>query len=216
MRAVIFAGGPGIDPGRVASIAESCDLVIAADSGANIAAFCGIIPDRIVGDLDSIAPETREFMEGKNVPFEVYPAEKDMTDTELCLKDIPSDAQTTIVCSFSGRPDHALSIMMLAVKAHAEGRDITLTDGVNDFIPMCGPDEICISGLQNPDSLAISLIPFTEVKGVTTEGLYYKLENSDLVPGSSLSVSNKVGKDTDSFRISVKHGKLGVMIVPTI
>ena len=216
MRAVIFAGGPGIDPGRVASIAESCDLVIAADCGANVAASCGIIPDRIVGDLDSIAPETREFMEGKNVPFEGYPSEKDMTDTEIALRDIPSDAQTTIVCSFSGRPDHSLSIMMLAVKAHAEGRDITLTDGVNDFIPMSGPDEICISGLQNPDSLAISLIPFTEVKGVTTEGLYYKLEDSDLIPGSSLTVSNKVGKDTDSFRISVKHGKLGVMIVPSV
>ena len=214
MRAIIFAGGPGIDPERVASIAESCDLVIAADSGANVAAACGIVPDRIVGDLDSIDPETRAFMEGKNVPFEVYPSEKDMTDTEICVKDLPKDAQITVVCSFYGRPDHALSIMMLAIREHAEGRDITLTDGINDFIPMCGPDEIGIEGIQDPESLVVSIIPFTEVKGITTEGLYYKLDNSDLTPGSSFSMSNKVGKDSDSFRISVKHGKLGVMIVP--
>lgn len=214
MRAIVFAGGPGIDPERVASIADSCDLVIAADSGANVAAACGIVPDRIVGDLDSIDPETRAFMEGKNVPFEVYPSEKDMTDTEICVKDLPKDAQITVVCSFYGRPDHALSIMMLAIREHAEGRDITLTDGINDFIPMCGPDEIGIEGIQDPESLVVSIIPFTEVKGITTEGLYYKLDNSDLTPGSSFSISNKVGKDSDSFRISVKHGKLGVMIVP--
>ena len=214
MRAIIFAGGPGIDPGRVADIASSCDLVLAADSGANIAAACGIVPDRIVGDLDSIDPETRAFMESKNVPFEVYPSEKDMTDTEICVKDLPEDAEITVVCSFYGRPDHALALMMLAIRERANGRDITLTDGVNDFIPMCGPDEISIEGLQDPESLIISLIPFTDVKGVTTDGLYYKLEDSDLTPGSSYSISNRVGKDSDSFRIAVKHGNMGVMIVP--
>ena len=214
MRAVIFAGGPGIDIERAASIASSCDFILAADSGAAVAAACGLVPDKIVGDLDSIDAETRAFMESRKVPFEVYPSEKDMTDTEICVKSLPEDAQITLVCSFSGRPDHALSLMMLAVKEHAEGRDITLTDGVNDFIPMCGPDEISISGLQDPESLVISLIPFTEVKGVTTEGLYYKLEDSDLIPGSSYSVSNRVGKNQDFFRICVKHGKMGVMIVP--
>ena len=214
MRAVVFAGGPGIDPDKASVIASSCDFVIAADSGADVAAACGIVPDKIVGDLDSISSETRAFMESRAVPFEVYPVEKDKTDTEICVDDIPEDAQITIVCSFAGRPDHALSIMMLAVRLHAEGRDITLTDGVNDFIPLCGPDKISIEGIQDPESLVISLIPFTEVKGVTSEGLYYKLDNTDLTPGSSLSVSNKVEQDRDSFTIRVNSGKLGVFIVP--
>ncbi len=214
MRVAVFAGGPGIDVERAASVASSCDLVIAADSGADVAAACGIVPSKVVGDMDSISPETLEFLKRNGVPFEVHPVEKDMTDTELCIKDIPVDDEIVLIGSFSGRPDHALANMMMVIKLHSEGRDITLTDGVNDFIPLCGPDEISISGIQEPYLLAVSLIPFTEVKGVTSEGLYYALEDTDLTPGSSLSVSNRVEQGGNSFRISVKHGKMGVLIVP--
>ena len=77
MRVAVFAGGPGIDTDRVSSIASSCDIVIAADSGADVAAACGIMPSKVVGDMDSIDPDTMEFLKGKRVPFEVYPVEKD-------------------------------------------------------------------------------------------------------------------------------------------
>lgn len=214
MRAVIFAGGPGIDADRVSSIASECDIVIAADSGADIACACGILPQKVIGDFDSIDPQTKEFIKIKNIPVELYPEEKDMTDSEICIKEIPAEAEVTLISSLSGRPDHVLSNMMMAIKMHAEGRDITITDGVNDFIPLNGPDEISISGIQDPEGLAISLIPFTEVKGVTSTGLYYPLEDMDLVPGSSLSVSNKVEQDSDSFSIRINSGKLGVLIVP--
>jgi thiamine pyrophosphokinase len=214
MRAVIFAGGPGIAPDRAASIASECDIILAADGGADIACASGVMPQKVIGDLDSIDPQTVDFLKHKCVPLEQFPTEKDMTDSELCLNEVPDEAEVILICSLSGRPDHVLSNMMMAVKAHAEGRDITLTDGVNDFIPLCGPDEISISGIQNPEDLAISLIPFTEVKGVTSEGLYYKLDDTDLIPGSSLSVSNKVEQGSDSFVIHVNSGKMGVLIVP--
>lgn len=214
MRAVIFAGGPGIDTDRAASIASECDIVIAADSGADIACACGILPQKVIGDFDSIAPQTKEFLKLKDIPVELYPEEKDMTDSEICINEIPPEAEVTLISSLSGRPDHVLSNMMMAIKMHAEGRDITITDGVNDFIPLNGPDEISICGIQDPEGLAISLIPFTEVKGVTSTGLYYPLNGMDLIPGSSLSVSNKVEHDSDTFSIRVNSGKLGVLIVP--
>ena len=214
MRVAVFAGGPGIDTDRASSIASSCDLVIAADSGADVAAACGIMPSKVVGDMDSIDPDTLEFLKGKSVPFEVYPVEKDMTDSEICVSQLPAADEVTLICSLTGRPDHVLSNMMMAIRMHEEGRDITLTDGINDVIRLCGPDSISIGGIQDPGSLAISLIPFTDVKGITSEGLYYKLDDTDLTPGSSLSVSNKVEQGGNSFTISVKHGKLGVLIVP--
>ena len=215
MRVAVFAGGPGIDTDRASSIASSCDIVIAADSGADVAAACGIMPSKVVGDMDSIDPDTMEFLKGKRVPFELYPVEKDMTDSEICVSQLPEEDEVTLICSLTGRPDHVLSNMMMAIRMHEEGRDITLTDGIYDFIPLCGPDSISIDGIQDPDALAISLIPFTDVKGVTSEGLYYKLDDTDLTPGSSLSVSNKVEQGGNSFTITLKHGKLGVLIVPT-
>ncbi|MBR1796643.1 MAG: thiamine diphosphokinase [Clostridiales bacterium] len=213
MRACVFAGGPGIDPQSVGIIAADCDLVIAADSGASVAVECGIIPSRVVGDLDSIDSETLEFLREKGVEFDTYPVEKDMTDSELCLRQIPEEYEIVMICSLSGRPDHVLSNMMVALRLHGEGRDITLTDGVSDFIPMCGKDSISISGLQNSEELVISMIPFTEVKGVSTEGLYYKLDNKDLIPGSSLTVSNRVTQGAESFSISANAGNMGVLIV---
>ena len=214
MRAAVFTGGPGIDPEAVASIASSCDLILAADSGADTALACGIVPTKVIGDMDSISGDTRAYIEEHGIPFEVYPVEKDMTDSELCVNSIPEDAEIVLISSFYGRPDHALSNMLMVIKLHMEGRDITLTDGVNDFIPLCGEDEISVEGIQDPERLCISLIPFADAAGVTTGGLYYKLDNADLVTGSSFSVSNRLEDGCDSFKVSMRSGKMGVLIVP--
>ena len=80
---------------------------------------------------------------------------------------------------------------------------------------MAGSDELSIEGVQEPESLVVSLIPFTDVTGVTTEGLYYKLNDANLTSGSSFSVSNKIEDGRDFFSIKIKDGKLGVMIAPS-
>ena len=61
MKATIFAGGKAIGKlEEVAKRAREADAVIAADGGANVAYRAGIIPDVIVGDMDSIRPEVLE------------------------------------------------------------------------------------------------------------------------------------------------------------
>ena len=214
MRAAVFAGGPSVDTGRAGQIASSCDVIYAADSGADTAIASGLIPDKLFGDMDSVSPETLLFLKEKGVDTEVFPVEKDMTDSEICVRALPEDSEIILIGSFAGRPDHMMSNIMMAVKLHSEGRDITLTDGVSDFIPLCGPDEIRISGIQEPEGLKISIIPFSEVKGVTTEGLYYELKDASLNPGSSFSVSNKIKDGSDSFFIGIEEGKAGVVITP--
>ncbi|MEG3071682.1 MAG: hypothetical protein RQM92_13355 [Candidatus Syntrophopropionicum ammoniitolerans] len=56
------------------------------DGGARRARQLGIIPDWIVGDMDSISEPDRRFMEEAGVSFELYPAEKDFTDTQIALR----------------------------------------------------------------------------------------------------------------------------------
>ncbi len=213
MRTAVIAGGPGIDKDTVNAVVSSCDIVIAADSGAAVAVSCGIVPQKVTGDMDSLNADIADFLRNRGVEFEVYPVEKDMSDSELCLRSVPEDDEIIWVCSMAGRPDHNLANLMLAVKLHEEGRSITVTDGINDFIPLSGPDEIEFSGVLNDDDLVISLIPFTNVTGVTSEGLYYKLDNKDLVPGSTLSISNKLVEGADSFSVKIKSGNLGVLLV---
>lgn len=215
MKTAVIAGGPGIDKDTVSAVVSSCDSVIAADSGAAVAIAIGIVPGKVTGDLDSLNPDMVEYLKNRGVEFEIFPVEKDMSDSELCLRSVPEDDEIIWICSLAGRPDHNIANLMLAIKLHEEGRSITLTDGVNDFIPLSGPDEISVSGILNSRNLAVSLIPFTEVKGVSSEGLYYKLDNTDLIPGSTLSISNRLSDSGDSFTVSIESGNLGVMIVRT-
>lgn len=44
-----------------------------------------IMPDYILGDLDSVEEEKINFYKNKGAKFEKFPSKKDETDTELCL-----------------------------------------------------------------------------------------------------------------------------------
>ncbi|MCQ2483095.1 MAG: thiamine diphosphokinase [Clostridia bacterium] len=212
MRTLVIAGGPNINP-CVASIAASCDKVLCADSGADFAVINGIHIDRVIGDMDSISRDATDFLDMKNVPIEVYPPEKDMTDTELVLRSIEKESEVVLACSLTGRIDHVMANLNLILKLHEEGYDITATDGITDVIPMCGKETISLKGVDNPKTAVISLVLNRgDVNGVTTEGLYYKLDRADLKFGSSFSISNKLMPDTDSFSVTVEKGSMLVVI----
>ncbi len=212
MRTLVIAGGPNINS-CIASIAASCDKVLCADSGADFAVINGINIDCVIGDMDSISRETSDYLDIKNIPIEVYPPEKDMTDTELVLRSVDKNGEIILACSLTGRIDHVMANMNLILKLHEEGYDITATDGITDVIPMCGKETVSLKGIDNPESAVVSLILNKgDVKGVTTEGLYYQLDKADLSFGSSFTVSNKLMPNNDSFSVTVEEGSLLVVI----
>ncbi|WP_443110836.1 hypothetical protein [Caloramator sp. mosi_1] len=45
----------------------------------------GVIPNIIIGDLDSIDKKVYEYFLEKGVKIVSYPKEKDFSDTELCI-----------------------------------------------------------------------------------------------------------------------------------
>ncbi len=67
------------DPNLVPSLlftAETADLIIAADSGARHLKGSGYLPHVIVGDMDSIDPDTLEFFQTNNVLIQSHPRRK--------------------------------------------------------------------------------------------------------------------------------------------
>ncbi len=215
MRTVVIAGGPDISVEFLRNEIVAGDYVICADSGVDYAMAAEIIPSRIVGDLDSISDEGKRFIDSRRIPLEVFPVEKDMTDAELALRSIPVEDEILLVCSLTGRIDHVTANINLAMNLHSEGYNLTVTDGVSHIIPMCGEEEIEINGI-NSNQITVSLIPYdVKVSGVTTEGLYYSLNDADILWGNTFPVSNKLIEGGTSFKISVKVGKLGVFVVPT-
>lgn len=217
MIVAVIAGGPDVDPRVAFEIAQGADKIVCADSGADIALKAGLKIDKVLGDLDSISPDARTYLEEHKIPVEVYPVQKDMTDTELVLRELSKDDEIRLICSLAGRPDHMIANIMLLIKLKSEGYDITLTDGISDVIPLVGPGSISVEGLVTDGPLNISLIPVDfagDVTGVTTTGLFYELSDATLHAGSTFSVSNTMKEGEDSFEITVESGRMAVIITP--
>ena len=61
------------------------ELIIAVDGGANHLYRLGIMPNYILGDLDSIDDDIRSYYEASDVVFKKFPTKKDETDAELAV-----------------------------------------------------------------------------------------------------------------------------------
>ncbi len=217
MRSVIVTGGPLKEAaaGLIKKLTGTEDsFLIACDGGCDFLARHDIVPDMVVGDMDSISDEGLEFIENHDVFIERYPVEKDWTDTEIALNKTEG-SEVFLIAPVSGRIDHVIANVQLVLKLRGEGRQITMTDGITYCYPLCGEDsvEIDVSGFDEP--VAVSLIPWdfgSTVRGVTTKGLYYPLEDHDLVAGSSFSFSNHPVSKNGPISITIRDGRLFAVV----
>ena len=85
MRAAIFLNGSPDPPGLIRKVAGRADLVVAADGGARHALEAGVIPDLVVGDMDSLGDELALEAERRGASLERHPASKDKMDGHLAV-----------------------------------------------------------------------------------------------------------------------------------
>ncbi|MFN6991106.1 MAG: thiamine diphosphokinase [Fervidobacterium sp.] len=141
------------------------ELIIAADGGAEELRRRNILPDVILGDMDSISDSTLEFFEDKEVRIQVYPHEKDETDLELAIAYAYKHGADEIeILNWHGeRIDMILAMIGLMsryknITAVSENCEIgVLTEGTHypkaivgemwSFLPLCEAD-FTISGFK--------------------------------------------------------------------
>ena len=219
---LIVTGGPLPDKAadliKHYSDSREDTVIIGCDGGCDFLARHGIIPGMALGDMDSITDAGLKFIESNNVFTERYPVEKDWTDTEIALDKTGSD-DVIIVTPDSGRLDHLIANLQLVLKERAQGKQIIFTDGITFCYPLSGEDSVEVDIRDFDYPLSVSLIPWnfgSDVKGVTTKGLYYALENHDLTAGVTFSFSNKPAKDADKISVSIKSGLLLVVVTKNV
>ncbi|HEX5915952.1 MAG TPA: hypothetical protein VFY54_22835, partial [Rubrobacter sp.] len=76
MRAAIFLNGSPDSAGLLRRVAGRADLVIAADGGARYALEAGVVPDLVVGDMDSLGEELAREVERRGASLERHPVRK--------------------------------------------------------------------------------------------------------------------------------------------
>lgn len=204
---LIFAGGDSpID--SLADELPEADLIIAADSGYDLAIQAGFAVDVLVGDMDSI--ET-EVIPG-HVIVERHPTDKDSTDLELALARVMDDRPQRIVVvgGAGGRVDHELAVAgLLCSDRWARVEEI-------DWVTDRGWSYV-IRGrriLHGDIGRIISLIPMGgRVTGVETKGLRWNLRDASMEPGTTWGVSNEFDGPVADVRIG-SGCLLGVVPAP--
>lgn len=188
MNCIIIASGNLLCTPRIKRLLKEADLIIAADGGATHLKQMNIAPHVIIGDMDSIHPDTRCFFEKNLIPIIPHPSRKNQTDTDLCIEfAIKKGATTITMLGVTGhRLDHTLANIFLLRKLSGLGIKSRIIDANNEIYLV--RDQLELTGKKG-DLLSVLSIS-DKVTGLTLTGLEYRLENAAISMGSSLGISN--------------------------
>jgi thiamine pyrophosphokinase len=204
--AVILANGMPPHADTVARVRAGAACLVCADGGANSARSAGIVPDAIIGDLDSVDPATLRHFAG--VP-RVLDADPERTDTEKAIEWLLAREaweRIVILGATAGRLDHVVGHLAL-LRRYAERVHLVLEDDHGRAWLARSEVEIDV-----PVGTIVSFFAVgAAAEGVTTENLRYPLRDRRLELGMQDSISNVVsGRPA---RIHIESGELLVVVV---
>lgn len=188
MKAAVVSHGKVEDLDYTGKIMKSCDMIICADGGAEYALKCGLLPDALIGDLDSVDDCILDSIKNYNTRIVKYPKEKDYTDTQLAVDYAIEQGADEIVLlgSLGDRQDHSLANILLLVKLIKCGIKSCIINEKNEIYVT--DSSITLKG--NKGDL-VSLIPVgCDTRGISTEGLQYRLSGATIPLGDPLGISN--------------------------
>lgn len=210
MRAVVFVNGEVRDYTALASWLRPGDHLIGADGGTRHILALNLVPDAVVGDLDSLEPATVTKLIAQGVDVERYPVAKDQTDLELAIeRGLRAGANEILLLgALGGRLDQTVANLLILAQRHWP-------------VPLrLAEDNQLAQVLRSGETLAlhaapgstVSAIPLSAaVTGITYTGLEYPLHDATLTIGSTRGVSNVVASPPAT--ITIREGVLLVVCV---
>jgi thiamine pyrophosphokinase len=162
---IVFTGGEGPGPERARGLLEAAGelsgravpggggpLVAAADSGLVAAEAAGAVPDFVIGDMDSLADQTR--LDGYAPDRVIRCArDKDYTDTEMALSLLREKGcdEIWLLGGGGGRTDHLFAVRSLFERESFPSRWFTAGE---DIFCVEAPGELVYpgGGTASPES----------------------------------------------------------------
>lgn len=203
MNAYVYTGGK-IFPEYISEKPKGEDIIIAADSGYNNAKLCGVMPNILIGDFDSLG----KIPDGIDEVLQL-PPEKDLTDTQLAVETaIEKGADNIVIISGTGgRLDHTLSNLAILEGLWQRNVRCLLTSGQNRVRYIKNSGHIL---LRDRNYKYFSVVACDDiVKGVSIDGAKYPLKNVKLTRRLQYAISNEI--DGNCALITVKKG--GIYII---
>jgi len=203
-RIFLFANGPVSNPEAIRAQLKPADFLVAVDGGLRHLIAMDLVPDLIIGDLDSANSEDVETFRDQKVQVQQYPEEKDQTDLELAINAAlkMQPAKIRIAGALGDRIDQTLGNIFLLTKPELADVDIRLIDGDKEVFLI--HKSAIVKGKPKE---RVSLLPIMgPVKGIRTKGLKYQLDNETLYSDQTRGISNVM--QSSSASIEIEQGYL--------
>ena len=173
--------------------------VLCADGGARYAHALGIIPDLIIGDMDSLEEELLRHFAEKGVAVAPYPVRKDETDTQLALeRALAMDPEEILIFGAMGRRlDHTMANLGLLMMGPGKNVPIKLVDEDCEVFVTTGA--ATVSGQKGQ---TVSIFPWGgEARGITLKGFEYPLEGATMNLARPCGISNRLTEEEGRIRV---------------
>ena len=200
---LLIGNGTECSPRQLKAWARQADFVLAADGGARHALRAGIVPDAIIGDLDSVTPSIKKrFARARWICVH----NQDKTDFSKAMDFlVQNGCKQCLLTGFTGgRMDFTLG-NLLAVYPYASRLEICLAGDGWKMYPV-----VQKKTFQAPLGTRVSILSLKTCSGVTSCGLKFPLRHSRLTLGTTRTLSNLTSRN--NFSISLKTGALLVYV----
>ena len=200
--ALIIAGGNPIRETVLARL-EPYSWVVAADAGLDQADRLGILPDLVVGDMDSVSAQALANAQEAGIPVEQHPRTKDATDIELAIDAAASRGfrKATIIGGTGGRMAHTLANALLLTRTRTIGLVWMTSHAL-----MCALDAGQSRPFRIEDGPLLSILAVGQSADCASTGLRWPLAGAPLTAGATRGVSNEI---TDAeATVSVDRGQV--------
>lgn len=206
---ILFVSGGRVPSHKFFLSVANGRKIFCIDKGIELCKACGVVPSFLIGDFDSANQSAVSWAWAKGVPVESYPADKDLTDTQLALTratEIFGEHTAILTGVFGGRVDHLYSTIHTCA---ALNRKIFLVDDHEIIFYVKDGESVDVTFFIKP--LVVSLLPMsTACEDVMTKNLHWELDGATLTQNFPNAVSNRI-KD-DKIFISVGRGTLAVYL----
>lgn len=199
MKAFIFTNGSYKEPDFYKAYLKEikAPYIICADGGANFVKKIGLIPNIILGDMDSINEETLRAYE--DVEIRRYPVVKDETDTQLAIDHaIEIGANEIVIFGALGtRLDHSLGNIYLLTRFLKPGIEGMIVDEKNVLFLIQNEKK-----LNLPRGTIVSLLPLGgDVEGLNIQGFKYPIINGKMTLENPYGISNVVVREHQTIAL---------------
>ena len=194
----LVANGALQESQTLRSLIQSYPFIVALDGGLAHCSRLGILPNLILGDLDSVSGELLDAY--SNIPIQRYSTEKDQSDLELALKWVESKEadKITVFGALGLRTDHTLANLQVLRRYPQK----VFFESEQELVFSCA------GSLEIPCQYGQTISFFSigePALGVNSKGLKWELRDAEIGP-AFFSFSNICL--ADAILLSIKQGDL--------